>query len=105
MMTKPYHVEGIHIWGTPMQNWYDQKKLKESISSPELSEYLRPFEAHADSEVIDGPEMEHGPLSASYADLSDDADGSRRSDSGRLSHLPEPLLADRAQYAGNEMTE
>lgn len=37
-----------------MQNWYDQKKLKESISSPELSEYLRPFEAHADSEVIDG---------------------------------------------------
>ena len=54
MMTKPYHVEGIHIWGTPMQNWYDQKKLKESISSPELSEYLRPFEAHADSEVIDG---------------------------------------------------
>lgn len=58
MMTTGYHVEGFHIWGTPMQYWYDQETLKATISSPELSEYLRPFEAKGDTEVKDGLKWE-----------------------------------------------
>ena len=46
LITTKYHVEGFHIWGTPMQDWYDQEQLKSTISSPERSEYLRPFEAN-----------------------------------------------------------
>ena len=40
-----YHVEGFHIWGTPMEGWYDRASLLATISSPERSEYMRPFEA------------------------------------------------------------
>lgn len=54
MVTTGYHVEGIHIWGTPMQEWYDQETLKNTISSSALSEYLRPYEAKASSEVMQG---------------------------------------------------
>ena len=45
LITTPYHIEGFHIWGTPMQDWYDQKALEESISPESRSQYLRPFEA------------------------------------------------------------
>lgn len=54
MVHTGYHIEGFHIWNTPMQQWYDQKLLAEAISSPQRSEYLRPFEAKADSEVFEG---------------------------------------------------
>lgn len=54
MVTTGYHIEGFHIWNTPMQQWYNQDELKATISSPDLSEYLRPFEAKGDSEVKDG---------------------------------------------------
>nr|QIM10819.1 starch-binding protein [uncultured Muribaculaceae bacterium] len=54
LMTTPYHVEGIHIWGTPMEKWYDKEELENTISSSKRSEYLRPFEAKEDSEVWDG---------------------------------------------------
>lgn len=54
LMTTPYHIEGFHIWGTPMQDWYNLKSLQETISSPERSEYLRPFEAKEDSRAWDG---------------------------------------------------
>lgn len=45
LITTKYHVEGFHIWGTPMEKWYDAKQLAATISSPERSEYMRPFEA------------------------------------------------------------
>lgn len=45
LITTKYHVEGFHIWGTPMQDWYDEAALKATISSSERSEYMRPFEA------------------------------------------------------------
>lgn len=54
LITNPYHIEGIHIWNTPMQDWYDQKILKETISSESLSEYLRPYEGSESSEVFNG---------------------------------------------------
>ena len=37
-----------------MENWYNKEQLLKTISSPERSEYLRPFEAKEDSEVWDG---------------------------------------------------
>lgn len=45
LITTKYHVEGFHIWGTPMEGWYDKASLLATISSPERSEYMRPFEA------------------------------------------------------------
>ena len=45
LITTKYHVEGFHIWGTPMEKWYKEADLKSTISSPERSEYMRPFEA------------------------------------------------------------
>lgn len=48
MIEMPYHVEGIHIWNTPMTNWYDNLNadgtVDANISSPTLSEYLRPYQ-------------------------------------------------------------
>lgn len=58
MMTTPYHVEGIHVWGTPMERWYDIEengvvtgsKLRAdesdnaTMSSPDKSEYVRPYQ-------------------------------------------------------------
>lgn len=48
MVGSRYHVEGIHLWNTPMQQWYDDLVSDGSgnanVSSPTLSEYLRPQE-------------------------------------------------------------
>lgn len=48
MVSTNYHVEGIHLWNTPMQAWYDDLVSDGSgnanVSSPALSEYLRPQE-------------------------------------------------------------
>ena len=50
LMTERAHMEGIHIWNTPMQDWYDPKDMiydgssDATISSPTVSEYLRPHE-------------------------------------------------------------
>ncbi len=54
MVTTGYHCEGFHIWNTPMEAWYNAKELKDNISSKDLSEYYRPHEAKATSEVKDG---------------------------------------------------
>ncbi len=45
LITNRYHIEGFHIWGTPMQDWYELADLEETISPASRSEYLRPFEA------------------------------------------------------------
>lgn len=48
MMTTSYHVEGIHLWNTPMQDWYtglvSDGSGNANVSSPTLSEYFRPHE-------------------------------------------------------------
>ena len=47
LITKPYIPEGIHLWNTPMENWYNNLigdgSSKENVSSKEDSEYLRPL--------------------------------------------------------------
>ncbi|MDE6217212.1 RagB/SusD family nutrient uptake outer membrane protein [Bacteroides sp.] len=53
MIDEPYHVEGFHLWNTPMEVWYDQLVYDGSssanVSSPEVSEYLRPYEKNMTS--------------------------------------------------------
>lgn len=48
LMKTPAHTEGIHLWGTPMEKWYNNLVANGSnssnVSSPELSAYLRPHE-------------------------------------------------------------
>lgn len=55
LINEPAHIEGIHFWNTPMQEWYNPKDLKfdgtadATISSPERSAYLRPHEKNLTS--------------------------------------------------------
>lgn len=55
MVNEPYHVEGMHFWNTPMQQWYKAKDVisngssSATVSSSSLSEYLRPYEKNMSS--------------------------------------------------------
>lgn len=55
LITEFVHVEGIHFWGTPMQEWYDAEVLicdgssSATVSSPDVSKYLRPYEKNLTS--------------------------------------------------------
>ncbi|MDL2245041.1 RagB/SusD family nutrient uptake outer membrane protein, partial [Parabacteroides sp. OttesenSCG-928-J18] len=55
LKTSPYHVEGIHLWGTPFEEHYqftaNQYNGSNSavVSSPQLSEYIRPHEVNMTS--------------------------------------------------------
>lgn len=55
MMTERYHVEGFHLWNTPMTEWYNfsEKDYDGSssakVSAPSLSEYLRPYQKNMQS--------------------------------------------------------
>lgn len=55
LTTTSYHIEGFHLWNTPMQEWYNFKESDYSgssssiVSSPERSEYLRPYEKNLTS--------------------------------------------------------
>jgi hypothetical protein len=62
MITTPYHIEGFKLWG-PMQNWYKSNGNSiltygigdaSNVSSPSLSEYLRPYEKTTTSLVYNG---------------------------------------------------
>lgn len=53
LITDRFHIEGFHIWNTPMQDWYNIDELKATISPESRSEYLRPFEAK-ESEAFEG---------------------------------------------------
>ena len=48
LMANPCHVEGFHLWKTPMQGWYTGLKgdgsSSSNVSSSNLSEYYRPLE-------------------------------------------------------------
>lgn len=48
MIQTPYHIEGFKLWG-PMKEWYTNlnyglDKPGATVSPPEISEYLRPYE-------------------------------------------------------------
>lgn len=55
LMTQPAHIEGMHFWGTEMQGWYDENSIisdgsaDATMSSRELSEYIRPHEKNQTS--------------------------------------------------------
>ncbi|GAB3654606.1 RagB/SusD family nutrient uptake outer membrane protein [Echinicola sediminis] len=62
MISTPYHVEGFKLWG-PMQDWYIDGNgnftiswgtSNSTVSSPELSEYLRPYEITGGELVYNG---------------------------------------------------
>ena len=53
MVTTPYHIEGIHLWNTPLEAEYTADQLK-AASSKERSEYYRPYEVDQTSEVYNG---------------------------------------------------
>lgn len=48
LITTPVHTEGIHLWNTVMEKWYDNLisdgTSKANVSSKSLSEYYRPHE-------------------------------------------------------------
>ncbi len=59
LMETSVHIEGMHLWNTPMQNWYNDENGKTklafdgdgsgrtpNVSSPKLSEYMRPHEVN-----------------------------------------------------------
>ena len=54
-----YHIEGFKLWG-PMQDWYDPSDLvydagdQSTVSDPERSMYLRPYERTPTSLAFDG---------------------------------------------------
>ncbi len=62
MITTPYHIEGFKLWG-PMQEWYKDANgnftiswgtASSNVSSPDLSNYLRPYEITGGELVYNG---------------------------------------------------
>ena len=62
MIDTPYFVEGMKIWGE-MQHWYDDENGNSTliygnndanVSSPELSDYLRPYQIKENSPAYEG---------------------------------------------------
>ena len=58
LINHPYIPEGMHLWNTPMQSWYTDLLYDGSdasnVSSPELSEYLRPYQKNSKQTCYDG---------------------------------------------------
>ena len=58
LISTPAHLEGMHLWNTPMESWYsDLKPYPEdgaNVSSKEQSEYLRPFETLSSKNGFNG---------------------------------------------------
>ena len=57
MITEPYHVEGFHLWNTPMEQWYVDQLVADgsssaNVSNASLSEYLRPYQKNMGSENL-----------------------------------------------------
>lgn len=59
MIDNPYHVEGFHLWNTPMEDWYEGELIADgtnnaNVSSKENSEYLRPHQRYAGQSGFNG---------------------------------------------------
>lgn len=62
MMTKKYHIEGFKLWNTELVQQYADagynliydKDPESNVSSPSLSDYLRPFEILKSNRAYDG---------------------------------------------------
>lgn len=58
MVSSPYHIEGFHLWGTPMESWYTDLIAdgsdKSNVSSKSRSQYLRPYERVSTQACYDG---------------------------------------------------
>lgn len=66
LIDNPYHIEGFHFWNTEIETWYAEDDgghifkpicdgtSKANMSSPERSEYLRPFERTSSQVGYDG---------------------------------------------------
>lgn len=58
LINNPCHLEGMHLWNTPMANWYDNLVYDNTnganVSGPEKSEYLRPFSRYPEQAAYDG---------------------------------------------------
>lgn len=58
LIATPYHIEGFHLWNTPMENWYTDLKAdgtsEANVSSKEKSEYLRPYERYSAQAAYNG---------------------------------------------------
>lgn len=58
MIASPYHVEGFHLWNTPMESWYTDLKADgtsdANVSSKDRSEYLRPYERYSAQAAYNG---------------------------------------------------
>ena len=64
LISTPYHLEGIHLWNTPMEAWYNNSNgettlvadgsSNANVSSKTRSEYLRPFERQTSQAGFDG---------------------------------------------------
>ena len=84
MITTAYHVEGFKLWG-PMKKWYSTGSLTygigdaSTVSSPLLSNYLRPYEKTTTSLAYNGFKwtMAHylNPIAVQHFLISADASG------------------------------
>ncbi|MDL2208196.1 RagB/SusD family nutrient uptake outer membrane protein [Parabacteroides sp. OttesenSCG-928-O15] len=58
LITNPYHLEGFHLWNTPMEGWYtglvSDGSSNANVSSKDKSEYLRPHERYPDQAGYNG---------------------------------------------------
>ena len=58
LIDHPYIPEGIHLWNTPMESWYSDLLSDGSdaanVSSPDASEYLRPYQKNSKQTCYDG---------------------------------------------------
>ena len=61
LINTPAHLEGMHLWNTPMEGWYDPELLvhdgsgNSTVSDPVISgEYLRPFQRSTQQAAYDG---------------------------------------------------
>ena len=60
LVSNPYHIEGFHLWNTPMESWYSAADLladgtsNAKVSSKDRSEYLRPYERYSGQNGYNG---------------------------------------------------
>lgn len=58
LMSKPYIPEGIHLWNTPMESWYDNLLAdgsdKATVSPKTNSEYIRPYQKNSKQNCYNG---------------------------------------------------